>query len=185
MEHVGLPRAALSVFLAGAALTAGCGATSGGMSVSSAHAPSSSTPTAFAPAASRPTTSKPTTSTPASSIPAPPAATMGGHGGRGSSGSVVQGVAGSLPADWPPDLPVPQGDIRGLTGSAGRWTVLILAAGSAAHVRQSTVALYTAAGFTAVTDSVLNKGQRQITLVVENRDHSATQTNLVISVTTR
>jgi hypothetical protein len=72
----------------------------------------------------------------------------------------------------------------GSTGSAGRWTVLILAAGSATDVRRSTVALYASAGFTAVSDSVLNKGNRQITLVVENRDHSATQTNLVIGVTT-
>jgi hypothetical protein len=47
------------------------------------------------------------------------------------------------------------------------------------------VAFYSAAGFTAVSDSVLNKGNRQITLVTENRDHSATQTNLVIGVTTR
>jgi hypothetical protein len=80
---------------------------------------------------------------------------------------------------------VPQGDIMGSTGAAGRWTVLIVAAGSAEQVRRSTVAFYSAAGFTAVSDSVLDKGTRQITLVVENRDHSATQTNLVIGVTTR
>jgi hypothetical protein len=180
MEQVRFPRAALLVLLAAAALTAGCGTTSGSVPVPIAHAPSSSTPTALAQ-----TTSRPTPPRLAISTPAPAAAARGGHGGRGSPGTVSQGVAGSLPADWPPDLPVPQGDIRGFTGSAGRWTVLILAAGSAAHVRQTTVALYTAAGFTAVTDSVLNKGQRQITLVVENRDHSATQTNLVIGVTTR
>jgi hypothetical protein len=72
----------------------------------------------------------------------------------------------------------------GSTGSAGRWTVLIVAAGSAAEVRRSTLAFYSAAGFTPVSDSVLNKGNRHITLVVENRDHSATQTNLVIGVTT-
>jgi Insertion element 4 transposase N-terminal len=35
----------------------------------------------------------------------------------------------------------------------------------------------------SVSDSVLNKRNRRITLVVENRDHSATQTNLVIGVT--
>jgi len=62
--------------------------------------------------------------------------------------------------------------------------VLILAAGSATDVRRATVAFYSSAGFTAISDSVLNKGNRQITLVVENRDHSATQTNLVIYVTT-
>ncbi|HCC39690.1 MAG TPA: hypothetical protein DEQ49_07200 [Arthrobacter bacterium] len=62
---------------------------------------------------------------------------------------------------------------------------MILAPGSAAEVRRSTVAFYSAAGFTSVSDSVLNKGKRQITLVAENRDHSATQTNLMIGVTTR
>lgn len=46
------------------------------------------------------------------------------------------------------------------------------------------MAFYTSAGFTAVSDSVLNKGQRQVTLVVENRDHSGTVTNLMIGVTT-
>jgi 16S rRNA A1518/A1519 N6-dimethyltransferase RsmA/KsgA/DIM1 with predicted DNA glycosylase/AP lyase activity len=63
--------------------------------------------------------------------------------------------------------------------------VQIVAAGSAAQVHQSTVAFYIGVGFAALTDSVLNRGNRQITLVVENRDHSATQTNLVIGVTTR
>jgi hypothetical protein len=76
------------------------------------------------------------------------------------------------------------GDVRGSTGSAGQWTVLIVAAGSAAQVRESALRIYAAAGFTAVSDSVLNKGNRQITLVVENRDHSAAMTTLMISVTT-
>jgi hypothetical protein len=62
--------------------------------------------------------------------------------------------------------------------------VLILAKGSAAQVRRSALALYSAAGFRPVSDSVLNKGNRQITLVVENRDHSASQTNLMVAVTT-
>jgi hypothetical protein len=63
--------------------------------------------------------------------------------------------------------------------------VAILAAGSAAEVRRSTIAFYSAMGFKAASDSVLNKGNRHITLVVENRDHSATNTNLLIGVTTR
>ena len=41
--------------------------------------------------------------------------------------------------------------------------------GSAADVLKSTVGLFRAAGFTAVSDSVLNKGNVQLTLVVENR----------------
>jgi hypothetical protein len=92
---------------------------------------------------------------------------------------------GGLPADWPADLPVPAGNLSGSTGSAGRWSVLILEAGSAAEVLNSAAAFYSAAGFTPVSDSVLNRGNRQITLVVENLDHSATQTSLMIGVSTR
>lgn len=175
MEHVRFPHAALSVFLAAATLTAGCGATPQSVPVSGDHASTASTPA----------TSTPATSTPTTFPPTPTVATRGGHGGGGKSGTGLPAGVGALPADWPADLPVPHGDIRGFTGSAGRWSVLILATGSAAQVRRSTLALYTAAGFTPVSDSVLNKGGRQITLVVENRDHSGTQTNLMIGVTTR
>jgi len=47
------------------------------------------------------------------------------------------------------------------------------------------MALYSSVGFTPVSDSVLNKGNRQITIVTETRDHNATQTNLLVGVTTR
>jgi hypothetical protein len=168
MERNRYPRTALAAFLAAATLAAGCGAT----------------PETVPPRAS--STPVSTISTPGGhALPPSPALPRRGHGGRGGSGNGSSAAAGGLPPDWPADLPVPQGSITGSTGSAGRWTVLIIAAGSAAEVRQSTVALYAAAGFVAVSDSVLNKGNRQITLVVENRDHSATQTNLVIGVTTR
>jgi hypothetical protein len=165
MDRTKQPTIVLAALLTAAAVSAGCG---------SAHQPVS----AGAP------THAPTISTSAgqalASQPAAPSRSHGGRGGSGTGGS----TAGRLPADWPQDLPVPQGTIIGSTGSAGRWTVLILAAGSAAEVHRSTLALYAAAGFTAVSDSVLNKGKRQITLVVENEDHSAAQTNLVIGVTT-
>jgi hypothetical protein len=109
---------------------------------------------------------------------------VGGHGGRGGSLNGSRAPAGALAADWPSDLPIPAGDIIGSSGSAGRWSVLMIAAGSAPSVLHSTVAFYTGVGFAAISDSVLNKGDRRITIVVENRDHSATQTNLVIGVTT-
>ncbi len=150
-------------------LTAGCAATPGTVSAG---------PVRTAPTASR---LPPGTATDPS---APASAGGGGHGRRGGSVSGSPAAAASLPADWPPDLPVPAGTITGFTGSAGRWTLLILAGGSAAEVRRSALALYAAAGFTAVSDSVLNKGSRQITLVVENLDHSATRTSLVVAVTT-
>jgi len=177
MDEIRHPRVALAVILAAATLTAGCAPHQRVAAVAA------STAAAGVPGSTSPTT---TSSAPGSQGLTAPSAVPGG--GRGRSGRLATGsraAAGGLPADWPPDLPVPQGDIMGSTGAAGRWTVLIVAAGSAAQVRRSTVAFYSAAGFTAVSDSVLDKGTRQITLVVENRDHSATQTNLVIGVTTR
>lgn len=167
MDRTRHPRAALAAFVAAATLAAGCGAPH-----QSAPPNASSTPIPTVASSRSQTVS-----------PQPPTAPTDGQG-LGGRGNGSPAAAGGLPADWPPELPVPQGNIVGSTGSAGRWTVLILAAGSAAEVRRSTVAFYSAAGFTAVSDSVLNKGNRRITLVVENRDHSATQTNLVIGVTT-
>jgi hypothetical protein len=63
--------------------------------------------------------------------------------------------------------------------------VLILEVGPATEVLRSAAAFYSAAGFIPASSSVLNRGDRQITLVVENLDHSANQTSLVIGVTTR
>ncbi|HEY8618773.1 MAG TPA: hypothetical protein VIM01_01690 [Dermatophilaceae bacterium] len=166
MDRTRHPLAALAGFLAVATFAAGCGAPH-----QSAPPSASSTPI-------------PTVASSRSQTVSPPTPPNDGHGGRGGRGNGSSAATSVLPADWPPELPVPQGSIMGSTGSAGRWTVLIVAAGSAAEVRRSTVAFYSAAGFTAVSNSVLNKGNRQITLVVENRDHSATQTNLVIYVTT-
>ena len=166
MHRTRHPRAALAAFVAVATLAAGCGAPD-----QSAPPNASSTPI-------------PTVASSRSQTVSPPTPPNDRHGGRGGRGNGSSAPTSGLPADWPPELPVPQGSIVGSTGSAGRWTVLILAAGSAAEVRRSTVALYSAAGFTAISDSILNKGNRHITLVVENRDHSATQTNLVIGVTT-
>jgi hypothetical protein len=166
----GAPRATLAALILMVAMTTGCagGTPAGPNATSESPSPTISTPAA-----------------PARQTPiAAPAAPRRDDRGRHGSGATSPPAAGSLPPDWPADLPIPPGRISGSTGSAGRWTVLILAAGSAAHVRQSTLDLYDAAGFTPVSDSVLNRGNRQITLAVENRDHSNTVTNLVIAVTT-
>ena len=185
MDQIGHPRAVLAAFIAVATLTAGCGAAPPAVP---SGVTLSQVPTTVSPRV--PTTVSPRVPTLSSTPPSRAvrqrlkAVSDGRHGGRG--GSIAgSAAAGGLPAGWPADLPVPRGSIMGSTGSAGRWTVLILAAGSAAGVRRSTVAFYSAAGFTAVSDSVLNKGNRQITLVVENRDHSATETNLVIGLTSQ
>lgn len=193
MDQIGYPRAVFAAFLAVATLTAGCSAAPPAVpsGVTLSQVPTTVSPRVPTLSSPRvPTLSSPRvptlSSTPPSRAVRQPlkAASDGRHGGRGGS-STGSPAAGVLPADWPPDLPVPQGSIMGSTGSAGRWTVLILAAGSAADVRRSAAALYSSAGFTSVSDSVLNKGNRHITLGVENRDHSATQTNLVIGVTSQ
>ena len=123
---------------------------------------------------------------PALSAPALP---QGSHGGRNPAGGAPASAgspaaAGGRPADWPPQVPVPRGAVIGFTGSADRWSVRLVSSGPADEVRRATVALYEAAGFTPATDSVLNMGHLQVTIVAENRDHSATETNLVVGVTT-
>ncbi len=115
----------------------------------------------------------------ATTAPTAPIAVDGQHG-RPAAGATTP----SLPADWPPDLPLPPGTLTGATGSNGLWTAQYLMLGSAAGVLHATADLYRAAGFTAVSDSVLNKGNRQLTLAVENRDHNAGETTLLIQVST-
>ena len=88
-----------------------------------------------------------------------------------------------LPADFPSDISLPAGSLQGATGSAGQWSVLILAPGSAAAVERSTEKFYVAAGFRRVRFGVLARGTEQITIAAENRDHSATETNLALGVT--
>ncbi len=171
MDSIRYRCAALAAALTLVGLAAGCGATDQN------PAPSASGITA-------PTISAPGGQGLVTLPPAPPSTVAGSRGGGrgGTAGGSLP--SGGLPIGWPPELPIPAGSITGSTRSTGRWTVLIVATGSAAEVRRATIALYSSAGFTAVSDSVLNKGNRQITLVTENRDHSATQTALVVQLTT-
>jgi CHRD domain len=92
--------------------------------------------------------------------------------------------AATLPPDWPADVPVPPGQIQGSTGAAGQWSVLLLVSGSAAQAHKSTVAFFVAHGFRALSDSIVQKGARRITVVVENRDHSPNETFILVAVTT-
>ena len=107
------------------------------------------------------------------------------HGGRHGGGQPGGGTAAAaaLPADFPSDVPIPPGSLQGSTGAGGRWGVLVLAAGSADRVLSSTTAFYVAAGFTAGGPGLVYRGPIQITVVVENRDHGNTTTNLGLGVT--
>jgi hypothetical protein len=92
--------------------------------------------------------------------------------------------AATLPPDWPADVPVPPGQLQGSTGSSGQWSLLLLVDGSAAEAQKSTTAFFVAHGFRRVSDSIVQKGRRRITVVVENRDHSPNQTFILVAVTT-
>jgi len=91
----------------------------------------------------------------------------------------------SLPPDFPADVPLPPGSLQGATGGAGQWSVLLLVSGSAAQAHAATVAFYRAHGFTADTDSILHNAAHQVTVVVENRDHSPNETFIAIGVANR
>ena len=110
------------------------------------------------------------------------AAAQAARPASGGGGPAPAPAKPGLPAGWPADVPVPSGTIQGSTGSAGHWTVQLLVRGSAATVKKSAVDFYTARGYRQVADAVLDKGSRRITLVVENRDHSASETFLVIAL---
>jgi hypothetical protein len=92
--------------------------------------------------------------------------------------------AATLPPTWPKDVPVAPGVIQGSTASTGQWSLLLLVNQSAAAAHKSTVAFYVAHGFRRLTDSIVQKGTRRITVVVENRDHSPSKTFVLIAVTT-
>jgi hypothetical protein len=88
------------------------------------------------------------------------------------------------PVGWPADVPVAPGRIQGSTASAGQWSLLLLVDRSAAAAHKSTVAFYVAHGFRRLSGSVVQKGTRRVTVVVENRDHSPSKTFVLIAVTT-
>jgi hypothetical protein len=109
------------------------------------------------------------------------AASARGGGGGGSGGG--QAAAPKLPADFPADIALPPGTLQGATGGAGRWSVLLLARGSAAAVLRSTESFYIAGGFSREAYAIVHRGPERITIVAENRDHSATETSLTLGVT--
>jgi hypothetical protein len=94
-------------------------------------------------------------------------------------------VAATLPPDFPADVPLPPGQLQSATGSGGQWSVLLLVDGSAATAHASAVAFYRAYGFVAETDSILHDATHQVTIVAENRDHSAARTFVAIGVGSR
>lgn len=132
------------------------------------------------------------------SVPVPPSSSVNGSttagaapaqsGGRrrGSDGNGEGGEGArtlpALPADWPADVPVPPGQLQGSGGTAGAWTVLLTVPGGADQVLASAEAFYESNGFTRTGSGQLRKGQYAIVMVARNRDHSAAQTDLTVSL---
>jgi hypothetical protein len=116
----------------------------------------------------------PSTPPPVAAAPAPAPAQPGGTGGGDNHGRGGGGTAlpRTIPADFPADVPLPAGNVMGSTGSAGHWSVLMAETGPADVVQRSTIAFYTAAGFTADSDQVVHRGVYRITVFAVNRDHT-------------
>jgi hypothetical protein len=112
-------------------------------------------------------------------------AALASASGGGGAGQASPQPA-QLPPDFPADIPLPPGSLQGSTGStgsAGRWSVLILTSGSAASVQRSTQDFYLARGFKTTSNAVVTRGPEQITILAAARDHSPSETNLTLGVT--
>jgi hypothetical protein len=94
-------------------------------------------------------------------------------------------IAPRLPADFPAAVRLYPGVLQGSTGRSPRWAVLIFVRAGAAHVQKSAIAFYVARGYHADSGAVVHNARFRLTMIAATRDHSATQTNLMIGVTTR
>jgi hypothetical protein len=120
-----------------------------------------------------------------STTAAPPPAQAGGRrrgsDGNGEGGEGARGVP-ALPAGWPAEVPVPPGQLQGSGGTAGAWTVLLTVPGGADGALAAAEVFYESNGFTKSGNGQLRKGQYTLVMVARNRDHSANQTDVTISL---
>jgi hypothetical protein len=121
-----------------------------------------------------------------------PVATSGGvgtpdggrHGGGGKSDGGGRSQPVGLPTGWPADISLPPGPVQYSTGGPGGWSVELLMNGTATEVTRSAADFYIAAGFTRESSSVLRRAPYRLVLATASRDHSPTNTYLVVTVTT-
>jgi hypothetical protein len=108
---------------------------------------------------------------------APAASAKGGGGGGGGTTPPV-----TIQADWPAAVPVPTGVVQGTNGVAPSETVALVVNSSYQEVVRSVTALYTSHGFTQVPDGTLvfSTSAYRVTVGGAARDHSVTQTDVVI-----
>jgi hypothetical protein len=120
-------------------------------------------------------------STTAGAAPAQAGGRRRGSGGDGEGGEGARTVP-SLPAGWPADVPVPPGQLQGSGGTAGAWTALLTFSGGADQVLAAAGVFYESKGFIRTGSGQLRKGPYAIVMVARNRDHSAAQTDLTVSL---
>jgi hypothetical protein len=143
----------------------------------------SATPSAQAgqPSAAVPPSSLIRPSTTAGVPPAQDGGRRRGSDGDGEGGDGAH-VLPALPTGWPADVPLPPGGLQGSGGTAGAWTVLLTVKGGADGVLASAEVFYEANGFTRTGSGRLRRGAYSIVMVARNRDHSAAQTDLTVSL---
>ena len=120
-------------------------------------------------------------STTAGAAPAQAGGRRRGSAGDGEGGDSARAVP-SLPAGWPADVPVPPGRLQGSGGNAGAWTALLTVSGGADQVLAAAEVFYESNGFTRAGSGQLRKSPYAIVMVARNRDHSAAQTDLTVSL---
>ena len=103
----------------------------------------------------------------------------GRRGGRGRVGASLPKLVALLPAG----IPLPPGGITAFGSGPGRWSILVVVNGSAKHAQASAVAFYVGHGFHRDSAYVVHGPGYRISMIAENRDHSATKTNLTVVVT--
>ncbi|MFP3461375.1 hypothetical protein R5O87_11035 [Arthrobacter globiformis] len=163
-------RGLASAVLAAAAL-AGC----------SASPPVAAPPVTGQPSAPGPPSSSINGSTTSGTATAQAGGRRRGSDGDGEGGEGARALP-ALPADWPADVPLPPGQLQGAGGTAGAWTVLLTVPGGADEALASAEAAYESNGFTRTGSGQLRRGPYAIVMVARNRDHSAAQTDLTISL---
>ena len=94
------------------------------------------------------------------------------HGGN--PGPVV-----TLPAG----VPLPPGVVTAFGRGPGRWSILEVVNGSAKQAQASAVAFYVRHGFHRDTAHRVHGRGYRISMIAENRDHSATKSNLTVVIT--
>ena len=103
----------------------------------------------------------------------------GRRDGRGRHGASLPNLLAALPAG----IPLPPGVVTALGRGPGRWSILEAVHGSAQQAQSSAVAFYVRQGFHRDSAYIVHHQGYRISIIAENRDHSATESNLTMVIT--